>query len=34
VIDAFAAARKIPDGAVVVTEVGTLPGCEVKGELW
>lgn len=34
VADAFAAARKIPDGAVVVTEVGTLPGCEVKGELW
>lgn len=22
-----------PDGAVVVTEVGTLPGCEVEGEL-
>lgn len=33
VADAFAAARKIPDGAVVVTEVGTLPGCGIKGEL-
>lgn len=31
--DAFAAARKIPDGAVVVTEVGTLPGCEITSEL-
>ena len=30
---AFAAARKIPDGAVVVTEVGTLPGCGITSEL-
>lgn len=33
VADAFAAARKIPDGAIVATESGTLPGCEVTSEL-